>query len=146
VEQGARYLPWLVGSAFLTLIVVSRLLSNHYIKLHYPDILMKGLQPGRVPQWFSALYMIGFMGLFVCGIWCFRIAWWAFLPMLAIYFLQAILIPSAILKATQDQEFGRHQRCASCGKLRPPHWFAIDNTQQNGHTVICESCQLTGRR
>jgi len=101
-EQYVNYLPWYVAFACLGLVVSSRVLTNHYINLHRHEILNIGVQPGFCPRWVSSLYLLGVLGLFASGIWSFVIAWWAPIPVVAAYFLQMVLIPSAILSAIQD--------------------------------------------
>jgi hypothetical protein len=142
VEHLTRYLPWLVGTACICLLTMARLLTNHYIKRRYQEILINGLMAGYVPQWVSTIFLIGFIGLIVCGFWSFTIAWWAPLLPLVAYFLQMVLVPSKILKIVQDLQFGPHKHCAVCGKLRPPYDYAIDENQPDRHSVNCEPCRI----
>lgn len=48
--------------------------------------------------------MLGCLGLLVTGIWSFTIAWWAPAVLVAAYFLQMVLIPSAMPAAIQAAE------------------------------------------
>jgi hypothetical protein len=101
-EQHMSYLPWYVAAVFLAMIVISRLLTNYYVRLRYQEILLVGLQPGFCPPWVSSLYLFGRLGLFVSGIWSFVIAWWAPIPVVVAYYLQMVVVPSAVLKAIQE--------------------------------------------
>jgi hypothetical protein len=106
------YLPWYVAAVFLAIVAVSRLLTNHYVRLRYQEILMHGFRPGFCPHWISSLYLMGCLGLFVSGIWSFAIAWWAPILVVAAYFVQVFVIPSAILKARQEAPEARASAAA----------------------------------
>jgi hypothetical protein len=86
------YAPW-VGAVFFAVIIVSvRLLTNR--------ILENTIRP--VPAWTSALYVFGFLGLLVTFFWSiFAIAWWACLPVAAIYGLTC-LVRSVVQQAASD--------------------------------------------
>jgi hypothetical protein len=80
------YAPWLAAIICSAVIVVTRLRTNH--------LLGHGL--GTVPKSVSAFYMGSFLGLVIAFFWAmFSIAWWASLPVLCLYALINIAIPSA---------------------------------------------------
>jgi hypothetical protein len=101
-EQDMSYLPWYVGLVLVCLVAVSRILTNYHIKLRYQDILKVGFQPELIPPWVSALYMLGSIGFLGAAAWSFVMAWWAPLVLVAAFFIQLVLIPSAVPATSQD--------------------------------------------
>ena|ERR1035437_3098049 len=88
----STYAPW-IGAVFFALVIVFvRLLTNR--------ILQNTLK--AMPKWASALYLLGFVGLLAMFLWSmFAIAWWACLPVAAIYGLTC-LVPSVVQQAAGD--------------------------------------------
>jgi hypothetical protein len=109
-ERAMSYLPWYVASGFLCLLMMSRILSNLYVKARHQEILMHGMKYGIIPLWVSALYMSGIVGLVASGIWSFAISWWAPIPVIAAYCLQMTIIPSGLFGAVQD---ARHAQASA---------------------------------
>ena len=91
-----KNLPWIIGTCFLCSIIVSKLATNYCVNSRLSDFLAKGMQPGMIPKWVSLLYMVGHLGMVICGIWSFEIAWWLPFLLLVAYLLQMLTLPSAL--------------------------------------------------
>lgn len=87
-----RLLPLLVAVFCVLLMIVSRLLTNHACRLRGTEMVAAGTTSGFIPPWVSALYMVGFVGLFITLIWSFfTTGWWASLFVIVLYFLSGFV-------------------------------------------------------
>lgn len=98
----SNYAPWM-GAVFFALVIVSaRLLTNR--------ILQNTIKP--LPAWTSGLYLFGFVGLVVTFFWSIlAIAWWACLPVAAIYGLTC-MVPSVVHQAARDPKIVHLLQCS----------------------------------
>ena len=144
------YFPWYVAAVFLAVIAVSRLLTNYYVRMRYRQILTLGLQPGFCPPWVSAVFLLGHLGLLVFGIWSFKIGWWAPIPLVAVYYVQKIAIPSPMLMAIQEAEkqtAGALHRApdpdsSRAGQTAQPDELPLPKTiAKTDHTVLANVAQ-----
>jgi hypothetical protein len=144
MTETMNYLPLLAGAVCKCANVVARLLTNHYIKQRYEEILIAGsLFRGHIPQSVSALYLTSFLGFIVCVVWSFTIAWWAPITLLVLHFLFEAVVPSQILKARRDLRSGPRKCCDECGQLFPLDHFPEDREQPDRYSATCGFCWMS---
>jgi Flp pilus assembly protein TadB len=104
------YVPWCFAALFACLVAASRILNNRSVKARSARGGPFEIRNRVVPVWVSGLYLLSIVGLIVCAFWSVTIAWWAPALVVAAYFLQMVLIPSAILAAAQQ---ARHEKASA---------------------------------
>jgi hypothetical protein len=68
--------------------VVGRLLTNRHIREHRAEIVAAGTLIGRIPAWFSVVYLVGLCGLIGACVWAYvSIGWWAAVTVVGMYFI-----------------------------------------------------------
>lgn len=83
-----RFLPLALAIVCAAIIVVARLLTNRHLRKHWAEILAAGTAVGRIPAWFSGIYLVGVLGLIGAAFWAFiRIGWWAAAIVVGLYFV-----------------------------------------------------------
>jgi hypothetical protein len=82
----SHYLSLLVGIVSAGLMIISRLITNHYCVMRKNEILAAGTTNGFIPPSVSLLYVLGIVGIVVAFIWSvFNVGWWGPLFVAALY-------------------------------------------------------------
>jgi hypothetical protein len=91
-----RYVPLMVAVVSVSLMILGRILTNRFVRTHSEELLAAGGVIGRIPLFFSILYLSGLVGLVIACVWSFiSVGWWAALVVTALY-LAASLVRSEL--------------------------------------------------
>jgi hypothetical protein len=87
-----RYLPLFIAAAFAGVMIGAKLLTNHHLRKHRAEITNAPITGGQIPNWISAIYLFGLLGLVGTGVWAFVwISWWAAGIVVGLYFVTGLV-------------------------------------------------------